>query len=326
MPDKMNTIKICLGFWPLIFFACSKTSNKGNENAVGWKPVGVHSAFYNGSGDRCAISLTNGYILLADSSLRVLEVRRAHQTGAHSSFFSLDDRYIVSGGADKYIRIWDSNTLYPVKQRRVDFAPYTSVMGYSYFGACGEKGNVYFESFSDSQTVVRNMLDTLGAFHLFFNTDSSVVISSGFSAYEFDIKNNKVLHVYGGHKAPVYCVMPNVAETRYVTASGDSMVRVFDRQTTRLLGKSAPLDGAVYVACFNPASTYIAASTTQGSIYFLDAKTLKVRNKITAFSGIINTIHYSPDGKHMLAGSEGGGAKIFDVETAKELYVLKTGY
>ena len=45
--------------------------------------------------------------------------------------------------------------------------------------------------------------------------------------------------------------MPDQNNTKVVTASSDSVVRVFSRETQKVLYQSKKLDGAVYVACYN---------------------------------------------------------------------------
>ena len=150
--------------------------------------------------------------------------------------------------------------------------------------------------------------------------DTSFVVSSGFSGYELNLQNKKKIHRYSGHKNWVYCIMPDNAGKRIVTASRDSTVKIFDRFTEKCLASSEKLDGAVYVACFNKQDNTIAASTSNGSVYFMDAKLQKIKMKIKAFNTRINTIHYSPNGRNILVGSEEGGVKIFSLMDGKMLH------
>lgn len=269
------------------------------------------------------MSTTKGRLILADSNLHVILKSKGHNGHANSSFFSLDDKYIITGGEDRSLNVWNAATLESDRKYNFDFNSWTSIHGYYTLGGCGEKGKVIFYN-KQTHDTIRFVLEPEGAFHLFYlRPDTSFVVSSGYSAYEINLQTRNVVHHYKGHKNWTYCVMPDNAQRRIVTASKDSTVKIFDRYTETCLYTSPKLNGPVYVACFNNTGNRIAASTGNGSIYFMDTTLKEVKMKINAFTTRINTIHYSPDGTRMVAGSEGGGAKVFSVEDGKLLYELK---
>lgn len=300
--------------------ACKEVSDKNQTSIDGDVLDGVNAAFWNSEGSYISISTNKGELILTDSTLKVIKVKDLHNGNAYSSFFSLDDQKIITGGYDKLLNISDAHTLELIDQYDFGFSSFTSVYGYNTFGGCGENGKFAIYNKLTKDTIIQALEDE-GAFHLYYiSPDTSLVISSGISGYEFDILNKKISHIYKGHRDLVYCIMSNNNKDKVVTASKDSTVKIFNRWNEKNLYSSVKLDGEVYVACFSHNDDVVAASTSTGSIYFMDTTLSKVQMKIKAFDSRINTIHYSPCGTKILVGSKGNGAKIFSTVSGELLY------
>lgn len=284
------------------------------------KGEGIHAAFYNSDGSKIAMATTAGRLLLCNNGLEVINSIQAHNKVANSSFFSLNDMAVITGGDDKKIKSWDANDLSAIKTYPFTVNSHTTILGNRTMVGCGEGGKVviYYHDSEDTATI------SLGAtaFHVFYNRpDTSVLVSAGDAGYEINIQQKIVTRKYTNNNGQVFCIMPDQTNSKVVTACSDSVVRVFNRQTQELLYQSKMLDGAVYVACYNYHNNTIAASTSSGSIYFFDVELKHIKQQIKAFKGCINTIHYHPSDSFLVAGSldkKFGGAKIYSVYNAKE--------
>lgn len=283
----------------------------------------VHAAFYNSKSDRISLCCTNGSLFLTDDKLRVIKQTQAHTGNAHSSFFSLDDKYIVTGGKDKVLRLWNADSLTLKQQFNFNFAAFTSVCGFRTLCGCGEGGKLLMYNFT-TKRLQQMQLGTGSAYHLYYVIpDSLLVVSSGEWGYEVNVTTAQITQRYKGHSSQVYCIMPSANKKWVVTASKDSTIMIFDRTSGKQLFRSPVLDGAVFVASFSPDDKQVAASTSSGSIYFFDTTCSKQLLKINALNGRINTIHFSGDGQQILAGSEQAGAKIFSTANGKMLYEFR---
>jgi WD40 repeat protein len=283
-----------------------------------FKTEGIHAAFYNSNGTRIAMATTKGRLLLCDQNLKILKAIQAHQGVANSSFFSLSDKYIITGGSDRKIRQWAAKSLQLVHTFPYTFNSHTTVLGNQSMVGCGEYGKLLiYHRLSNKTSQLR--LSKTAAYHVYYNRkDTSVVVSAGRAAYEVDILNDCVRRKYDSKQALVYCVMPDQTNTRVVLGCADSTIKVFDRSTQQLIYTSRKLDGQVYVACYNYQNNTIAASTSTGSIYFFDTKLVTLQKRIKAFNGCINTIHYHPSDAYIVAGSldkKHGGAKLYSTKT-----------
>ena len=306
---------VTLVFISIFFLAACINESKDNTIANKKENIeGIHAAFYNSDGSKISISTTKGRLALLDSNLKLITIAKVSEGNANSSFFSIDNKYIITGGSDKQLSVWNSDNLSSYKHYNFRFNSWTSIHGYNTLGGCGEGGKVIFYNKLSKDTIVYN-LEKEGAFHCYYiNVDTSFVVSSGFSGYELNLLNKQKVHKYTGHKDWVYCIMPDNAGRRIVTSSRDSTIKVFDRFSEKCLATSSKMDGAVYVTCFNKEDNSVAASTANGTVYFLDTTLHSIKMKIKAFTTRINTIHYSPSGKRILVGSEEGGAKIFSTK------------
>lgn len=287
---------------------------------------GIHAAFYDKDGTKIAMATTLGRLLLCSADLTILLAKQAHEGVTNSSFFSLNDSFIITGGADKKIQQWNATDLTLNYTYPYTLNSHTTVLGNTTMVGCGENGLalIYTKRTNDTATI---KLSNTAAFHVYYNKpDTTVVVSAGDAGYEINVQEKKVTHAYVVSNGLVYCIMPDQTNTTVVLGCGDSTVRVFNRSTEQLLYQSAKLDGAVYVACYNYQNNTIAASTSTGSIYFFDTALKLVKNRIKAFDGCVNTIHYHPTDSFIVAGSldkENGGAKLFSAYSGKLLKDLK---
>lgn len=307
----------------MVFFSCNVVPEDKVFKALS-KGEGIHAAFYNNDGSKIAMATTSGRLLLCDYELNILNSIQAHANVANSSFFSLNDSFIITGGDDNKINVWNGLDLTPIKTYPFVMNSHTTVLGYQTMVGCGDRVVFYYNNNRDTFSV--NLGST--AFHVFYNRpDTSVLVSAGNAGYEIDLIQKKVTHKYTSNDGLVYCIMPDQTNKTVVTACSDSIVRVFDSRNQRLLYQSKKLDGAIYVACYNYHNNTIAASTSSGSIYFFDVTLKTQRQKIKAFDGCINTIHFHPSDSFLVVGSldkNQGGAKLFDVYSAKEIRSLHT--
>lgn len=308
-----------------VFISCN-TNNKHNPSQVLLPEEGIHAAFYNKDGSKIAMATTLGRLLLCDADLNIIAATQAHKGVTNSSFFSLNDSFIITGGADKKIQQWNATDLTLNYTYPYTLNSHTTVLGNNTMVGCGENGLtlIYTKKANDTTTI---KLSKNAAFHVYYNRpDTSVVVSAGDAGYEINVQEKKVTHTYAVPNGLVYCIMPDQTNTMVVLGCGDSVVRVFNRSTQKLVYQSAKMDGAVYVACYNYQNNTIAASTSVGSIYFFDTSLKSIKHRIKAFNGCVNTIHYHPTDSFIVAGSLDkihGGAKLFSANSGELLKDLR---
>lgn len=322
----MQAYRLILFFGVICFLlhACN-TSQEHKSTQLLQTNEGIHAAFYNSNGSRIAMATTQGRLILCDASLNILNAIQAHQGVTNSSFFSLNDSFIITGGSDRKIQQWNAQSLSNAFTYPFLLNSHTTVLGNHTMIGCGEAGTVLIYNNNTKDTASLTLSKT-AAFHVYYNqNDTSVVVSAGDAGYEINILKKEVTHTYASKHGLVYCIMPDQTNTYVVLGCADSVVRVFNRKTQKLLYQSAKTDGQVYVACYNYKNNTIAASTSKGSIYFFDTQLKEIKKQLKAFNGCINTIHYHPSDSFIVAGSldrTNGGAKLFSTYSYKQLKEL----
>lgn len=323
MPNRSITI---LSFHILLLLSACKASQQKEQSEDLLKNEGIHAAFYNSTGTRIAMATTKGRLLLCDHHLKILKAVQAHKGVANSSFFSLNDAYIITGGADQKIKQWHANSLQLARTFPYAFNSHTTVLGTNSMVGCGENGRLLIHDIRTQKAKILRVSPT-AAYHVYYNQkDTSVVVSAGRAAVEVALRQQKITRTYDSRQELVFCVMPDQTNQTVVLACADSTIKVFERKTQQLLYQSKKLDGQVYVACYNYHNDVIAASTSAGSIYFFDTQLKTSKKRIKAFEGCINTIHYDPTDNFLVAGSldpKNGGVKLYKTNTYSLIKALR---
>lgn len=317
----MRTIKnlgiICIGF--ILIQSCTHDKNSKSTtetDTIAGKlqktTIGVHAAFFNNAGSKCAIATDNGQVIVTDTLLNIIGKIQAHEGSTTSSFFSHNGKYIITGSLEKELKIWDANNFELVREKKVDFMLYTSVFGTNIYGGCGEGGNIILFDWKGDSVLYNLKSSEHGAYFLYlFDGEKALLVAAGEGrATEYNMQTGQVSMEFKGHTDKVFCTMPSPDNKKVITASADSTVIIWDRKSGKLLHQITGFQAPVYVSCFSPDGKRIAACTTDGKIHIFEdyKKVLEWQ----AFDGIVNTIHYSPNGNLMLAGSEDGGARMFN--------------
>lgn len=297
-----------------MFTACNDSDGNREPQEDDAMMVGVHAAFFNSKGTRCALATTAGNVIVTDALLNEIGRFHAHEGGVTSSFFSPDDNFIVTGGPDSVLRVWDSQDYSLVQEHHTGFGIYTCVMGYQSAVGCGQGGRLIRIPTQSDLSATHWKFDADGAYFLYFlEIDSTILCAIGSMAIEFDVTTGMVGGIYDSHVTPVFCAMPSPDMTKIITASADSTVIVWDRVTGRPQQPPLTFDSPVFVACFSPCGAEIAVATAVGDVIIIDENGKRRAKRV--FPERVNTIHFSPNGKFIVAGSELFGVKLLSVDS-----------
>lgn len=202
------------------------------------------------------------------------------------------DRLIVTSCADKYLRIWDTETAKIV----LEIGPFNSDV---YSMDVSEDGKRLIAASSDERTVRLFDIET--------GREMTAQQRDGKLGALVDLKRQ-------GGLLWSTAFVPN---TEDILTIGGNDVRMWDRKSGRSK-LSFNQHAAVASAQFSPNGKLIVTSSWDNSAKIWDVATGTVIHKLENEHTLnVNTAVFSPDGKYVLTASDDRTAKLWDIETGQ---------
>jgi len=253
-----------------------------------------------------------------------------HHSYATSIAYSLDGRRIVSGSADKTLRLWDAATGKPIGSplqghtswvRSVAFSPdgRRIVSGSEdntlrlWDAATGKQIGAPLEGHSDLVNSVA------------FSPDGRRIVSGSFdnTLRLWDAASGKQIGApLEGHSDLVNSVAFRPDGRRIVSGSEDRTLRLWDAATGKPIG--APLEGhgskVTSVAFSRDGSLIVSGSEDYSDPLGLwDGFTGKRKKWMRGVARNIRSVAFSPDGSKIVSGSEDTNLQLWDVFSGKSI-------
>jgi WD40 repeat protein len=273
-----------------------------------------------------------------------------HQGVIKSLAFTPDDKFIVSAGDDKVIRIWDWQAGKTVRAIRgwsgsgpegmiyaMALSPdgrWLAVGGFLGTKAIGKKPRIEEDAFrvrlydfASGELRVLLKGHTGNVMSLAFSHDSKLLISGAgrgdFGAIIWDVDQAKPLHRLTGHRDFVNAVGFTPDGLRAITGSRDATLRLWSAMDGTLLKEMTSHGSAVNTLAISPKDGPIASGDGSGEIRLWDAATGSLLKVLAKPGGSIRSLHFSPDGQSLLFACGGKAAvrrgAILDLASGKEL-------
>jgi hypothetical protein len=205
--------------------------------------------------------------------------------GSHPVFgaaLSADGRYVISGGGDGKIRLWDVGTGKEVRQ------------------LVGHAGGINA---------------------LAFSPDGSRIASTtgGGQVFVWDRATDKKLVECGGHRGEIYDVTFSADGKRLLTSCSDRTLRLWDVATGKEALKINTPGDWPRVSALSPDGRRAATGHWDHAVRLWDLRTGKEIRDFKGHTYILSSITFSPDGKQVLSAAGDCTLRLWDVETGKEV-------
>src|SRR5919199_1871507 len=211
----------------------------------------------------------------------------------HSSYvnyivISPDGKTLVSGSADRKIKIWDLS----------------------------------------SGTEIRTILENSLHINYFAISPDWQIIATGGSNNTIKIWNlatGREIRTLSGHSSSINYLAISPDGKKLVSASADSTIKIWDLATGKLLDTLSGHSSFVNYLAISPDGKKLASASADSTIKIWDLATGKLLNTLVGHSGPVNSLAISFDGKKLVSASADSTIKVWDFSTGKEIRNL-TGH
>ncbi|GAB1865194.1 Periodic tryptophan protein 2-like protein [Camponotus japonicus] len=311
----------------------------------------ISSIALNSTGDWIAIGCSHAGQLLVwewQSETYVMK-QQGHRTNMNCLAYSPDGQYIVTGGDDGKVKLWNTLSGFCT----LTFHEHAS----SISGVLFSHNRKFIASASLDGTIRAYDLARYRNFRtltsprpvqfscLAIDASDEFLAAGGqdfFDVYLWSMKLGTLLEILSGHEGPIASLAfnPSPASTELVSASWDKTVKIWNAVENGSAHETIRLIADALCVTYKPNGEEIAVATLDGQITFFECKTAKQtgfiegrndlgagRSKtdlITAKKNLqgkaFTTLCYSADGTCILAGGRSKNVCIYNV---KESILLK---
>ena len=215
-----------------------------------------------------------------------------HSGRVQSVVFSPDGKFVLSGGTDKTIILWDLKA---------------------------------------DREVRRFIGHTDGVRSAVFSPDGKSALSGGIDKTMrlWDVNTGNEIRRFTGHADAVLCVAYSPDGKFALSSSSDKTLRLWNINTGRSIRTFVGHTNEIYSTAFSPDGRFALSGSTDKTIRLWDVNTGKELRKFTDHIGGVYSVTFSPDGKFILAGGEdeksehSGVIILWDAVSGKELRQFK---
>jgi len=257
-----------------------------------------------------------------------ITIKNAHNDSVESVTYSPDGRYIVSGSADRAIKVWDATTYEEVATLRghdgfVQSVVYSPDGRYIVSGSQDKTIKVWdTRTYKEVATLTGHTQLVLS---VAYSPDGKYIVSGSLdhTIKVWDAKTYKEVATLSGHDGVVQSVVYSPDGRYIVSGSWDKTIKVWDAQTYTAVATLRGHNDNVNSVAYSPDGRYIVSGSRDNTIKVWDARTYKEVATLTGHNDDVASVAYSPDGRYIVSGSSDTTIKVWDARTYKEVATLR---
>jgi serine/threonine protein kinase len=288
-------------------------------------PLAVLLLLLGGYGILTQSPLSNS--LTPAKSIANLRLFRGHTGFVNCLMITPDGQTLVSGGADRLIKIWDLTTGQELR----------SLIGHSSYIntiAITPDGQSILSGSADRTVKVWDLqtgqlLRTLEGHKGYINAiaispNGSIAASADADGIVnlWEIQTGKRLRTLEGHSGFVNSVAIS-ADGRTLASSGaDRTIRLWELQTGKTLQTLAGHTNFVNAIAFFPDAQHLASSSADQTIKIWDLQTGEVNQTLTGHTNYVNSLAISPDGNTLISSGGDRTVRIWNLQTGQAAQIL----
>ncbi|KAL6579768.1 autophagy protein 16, interacts with Atg12p-Atg5p [Orobanche minor] len=210
----------------------------------------------------------------------------AHEGGCASTLFEYNSSKLISGGQDKAVKMWDTNT-------------------------------------GSSSRTLYGCLGSILDLCITHDNKSIIAASSANSLCVWDVDSGRVRHSLTGHMDKVCAVDVSKVSNRSVVSAGyDRTIKVWDLQKGYCVN-TLIFHSNCNALCFSMDGRTICSGHVDGNLRLWDKQTGKLLSEIAAHSFAVTSLSLSRNGNMILSSGRDNLHNLFDMRTLEICSTLR---
>lgn len=256
----------------------------------------------------------------------VLKINSGHFDAVLSINYSPDGKYIVTGGADKYVRIWDAASGIEIKSYTdKDLQNVNQVL----FSPDGKKilfsgGKLFLWDFIADKILKTFEPEKVNSFS--FSPDGSRIAVAGKGINIFNAmlgtEVNKIDVYCKYYSCDIFSVSYSPDNKKIAFGGSDSVVYVYEIPNPKPLFKLRGHKSEIAAVAFSPDGKTIVSGGKDKRIRFWDALTGNLLKESIGHSDPVITVAYSRDGKTLMS-ADGGNIILWNSSSKTESKIFR---
>jgi hypothetical protein len=249
----------------------------------------------------------------------------AHQGGIASAHFSPDGKYLVTGGGDKMIRIWDVALAKEVRSFAgptsftcaVRYSPDGKTIAAAGYEASAGNPIFLFDPETGKETGRLDGHPSGGVRRVEFSPDGKTLVSAGFDGHVrvWDLATKKQLHALKADAGTVYGVAVS-SDGKLIASAGRDGLRLWELETGKEVSRE-PMSKHNCITCtFAPDGKTVASGDANG-VALWEVATGKQVAELSGYKGELAQLLFSSDGRTLYTGSYDRMVRLWEVRTGR---------
>jgi tricorn protease-like protein len=245
----------------------------------------------------------------------------AHSAAVYSVAFSPDGKRLISGAADKTVKIWDVETTaslgnlvgHSALVRSVAYSPNgKTIASVSHDMTVG----LWNAATGRKIRVLKGHGEKVNA--VAFSSDGKRLASAGWGVVKlWDVASGRDLSTLRAHKSNIWLVAFSHNGRRFASCSRDKTIKIRSSGAGRGVTILQGHKGWVCSIAFSPDDRHIASGSYDMTVKIWNAATGRAVQTLVGHKSYVYSVAYSPDGKLIASGSWDKTIKIWNAATGK---------
>ncbi|MBD2068156.1 serine/threonine protein kinase [Leptolyngbya sp. FACHB-671] len=265
-----------------------------------------------------------------NQAIAITRTFTGHSSFVNSLVLSSNGQTLISGSADKTIKIWNFNTSEEIRTLTGHFSFVNRL-------AVTPDGRLLVSTSADQMIKIWEIatgqeLRTLAGHTspidaLVITPDGHHLISGSVdqTIKIWEIATGQELRTLTGHASSINALVVTPDGQRLISGGADKLIKIWDINTGEEISTLTGHDSFINALAISPDGQLVASGSADKTIKIWNVETGEAVRTLIGHSGYVNSLAISPDGQTLASGSADQTIKLWDFNTGEEIRTL-TGY